>query len=407
MPNLEQQLTPQEKERYETLKKGKENIFVFDDSFDSRPYLSLKRQLERLERFPQSPQRKAEKFLDIWEDMLTAPERANVLRFPAFAAAELFERSFRFLKEPITEELKERIARLQVDEVAYNANQELGNVYKGMWAYYLSPDYKLGEDGERIRGELRRALVKVAAKEPGIRAKLERLSLFVSSGGELTQFPKGDEIQYFAKLYAEDERPLAPELRGVLVHDIEKRGRGGAGGFETGIPMPPHVRLYTFENNCLPTPRTLDQERVEFYMSNDPLVLGEERDLEIVADRLPRPILLHWINRLTPVRLSAEYRGAQQDKRWELRKRAVDEFTRDLFNFDSELWRKLSEELDGIAVLAIQEKLARYKSEGRPLYLAFAIGFHLEKLGEEGSRLAVRKRRKKHGARGGQDSNRN
>ncbi len=392
----------------EQLRAAKHRAFTFRDSFEYRAWTDLRQQLRSLEKSKKNSRERAKIFTDIFEDAFTVRSQDPGPALPAFALLDLFERSFSYIKDDLDDDTAAEIFLLQLSVMTErDLPEELRNAALGIWGYYFDPERnKRAAEGQstkdqpenEMRGSLLQAFRKWRGREyDGNLRELKKL------GPELTQLvylpdeaswratydtqaDRGpaellDKLNYFSGLYDEkDRQPLEPEKGSVLSHGIRHAHREGS-GFDMGrstIPMGPHYRAYTLENNRFPAASSLDQGRVNLYITPDSSVISNKNiERRIAADHLPLALLDFLRNRADELRYSQEYRQASPDQRAALRRAVVREFIGDLSQPDSELMNSIKMQgiLSAEELTELQEVLGRYRAVPES-YLVFHMSFN-------------------------------
>ncbi len=386
-------LTPEEVVHFESQREAKDQIFVFSDSFDYKAWDTIRTHLNKLEQSQVPLQEKAEEFITIFQDTYTAPYKGGELgtHLPAFAVVDLFERSFRFFEDEVDQAQKEELIDLQLRCLTEQSiPEEARNAMKGMWGFIADPEKRQGrktDEATGIREPFARALheYRISHEESGALRRLsseERQYLYLSEEESWKHYDKETlphEIRYYAKLYEDDAKPLTPEARGFLMHELARDHSVSKRYEKTDIIMSPHDRLYTFERNRFPRQTTIDEERVLFLISSDPAVLNERlRKTPITGDILPRELIDYFRNRVERLRYSKEYRSKDIAEKGHMRKELREQFIGDLLNFSSLLWEQIREQhvLGEEDVERLTELLHKYQSgKGEP-YLVWSIGIH-------------------------------
>lgn len=402
------------------VKKNKAEIFSDRDAFDWDQYEAFLGNLESISNIQESEQRERE-FVKIWDktlENLTNPAlevNLNERQTAAMMMVNLFESSFKFFSKDTADDVKERIANAQLEFMLNPKikNEELKNVCKGMWGYYASPEKyyarkdimakpKLSEDEEYSsrRQEFRSALRSLSNDEmksptqrptPSEIKRMFYLGLVESGTLRFEGFEnEAENMRYFADLYASDIGPLAP---------IEaNQGLGGSVGggdrlklleshFETGVQMPSHTRFMNFGRNKLPGDETVDAGRSQIFISKDQrvssdpeeskkVIRGREKN-KITVDILPLQFLIHYIQRMRPVRFTDDYRLGSDAEKTELRLKAVKRFVDDLLDFNSGLWQRLDEDFKDQPDLLkkIKDQVSTYDSAACNVAFLIEINF--------------------------------
>ncbi len=422
------------------IQKNKAEIFAATDAFNWSEYESFLGTVESIFDIHE-PAAREDKFIQIWDQVLknlidpsreAEPEKE---RTSAMKMANLFESSFKFFSADVPDDIQKRIANAQLEFILNPQikNEELQNVCKGMWGYYVSPEKFYArkdimaprsgrEDAEYInrRQELRRALDSLRKNEmealasdegtvrlpqqtevvdrnvsPSAMKRMFYLTLAESGSLRFEGFQdEAETIRYFADLYSNDNKPLTPVAEDAV--DREESSPAGAGPdaaaggreqsgshFEIGVKMPPHTRFFNFRSSLLPTDDTIGAGRVRLFMSKDQrispnpeegkkVIRGSEKT-DILIDILPIQFLVHYLQRLRPVRLTDAYREADENEQKEMRLKAVRSFTNDLFDFNSSLWQQLNTNFTDQPELLerIKDQIKTYDSSS--CYLAFSI----------------------------------
>ncbi len=417
------------KKEYELgeVKKNKAEIFSATDAFNWQEYQDFLRTLQAI--FDQrGPAEREEKFIKIWDrvsDQLAAraPERQlGTEKTSAMMMANLFESSFNFFSEDVPNDIKERIANAQLEFILNPKikNEELKNVCKGMWGYYVSPEKYYArknimtaratrEDLEYVnrRQEFKQAIDSLVSDEirsfkskrspsPSETRRMFYLTLAESGTLRFEGFEdEAETIRYFADLYFSDLKPLSPvEIPAAnLEAGYPTTGSGGVeraiSHFETGVKMPPHTRFWNFvTTKGIPTDETIGAGRAQFFMSQDKrvspdpeegkrVIRGSEK-IGITVDILPLQFLTHYIQRMRPVRYTDDYREADEAGKTNLRLKAVRSFVDDLFNFDSGLWQQLNKDFadQPDLVREIKNQISTYDRSA--CYLAFSVAINIK-----------------------------
>lgn len=396
----------------EEARKQKQDIFTFTPEYDGKVYEAFQDRLKSILESNKDWNEKAAEFLGLWEEVITTPEEklGDKGQLPAIALVSLFEHSFHFFQTTVSKETQATIARQQVSLFSTIKNPELVNICKGIWAYYadpvrrklvVNPSEKTEDD--RIRSEMVQAM-KTAAEAEMAKGKnanpdtLRYLSAYDTRSLDVQ--PDGDDLQYFATLYAHDHEPLTWEERAVDLQSEDKETDAeqlkedetllreiagepqdpGIEALETSTRMPPHIRLYTFHNDRLPTPESIDKGQVDLCITTSRQVLlhKHERTTEVLADRLPLPIMTRFINAMSMVRATREYIEAGDDKhqRKQLRAAAAEKFAKELCDQHSTLRLVVKVDL-GPERYAIVSKALDRLVEADVQYLFFSYDINL------------------------------
>ncbi len=395
-------LTPEEVQAFETRKQEKENVFVFSNSFDLKAWKDLKGQMEALDKRKKiEPSEKANGFLQVLEGIYTEPrhEKDGPRSLPAFAIVDMFERSFEHFRKNVDPPLKKELVEVQMALLTDGQiPEEARNAMKGIWGFYADPErrgrkHAAAEEGapdpeDEAREELLSAIRDYRQpydEDPQSLANLpseEKTLLYLPDERSWRDYEPESEaksVLFFSNLYEADQEPLEPELTGVLQHEMSAR-HGVSGRYEaTGVVMPPHDRIYSFENNRLPRTRTMDEGRVQFCITADAEVLkGNQRKTEVIADMLPFQLLDFFRNAVQKARYSKEYHKASAAEKMEMRQKAVAEFSEGLMDTSSELWKTLREQnvLDPEDAKHLEQLLDNYRKLGVRTYLVSRIAIN-------------------------------
>ncbi len=422
----------------EEVKKNKAEVFAATDAFNWEEYEAFLSKLESIFNI-REPAARENKFIEIWNkvsDKLAGPRpeaQPGEEKTSAMMMANLFESSFKFFSEKVPDDVKERIANAQLEFILNSKikNEELKNICKGMWGYYVSPEKYYArkdimaprapsEDLEYVnrRQEFKQAIDSLASDEvksfknksksaqkpsPSETRRMFYLTLAESGTLRFEGFEnEAETIRYFADLYGSDSKPLAPietqNFASLPPGSGLETGYSPAGGggreraeshFETGVQMPPHARFMNFvTTRGLPTDETIDADRVKFFMSRDKrvspdpeegkrVIRGSEKG-EILVDILPLQFLIHYIQRLRPTRYTDDYREADDAEKTNIRLNAVRSFVDDLLNFNSGLWQQLNKDFadQPDLVRKIKSQVSTYDRSA--CYLAFSIAINIK-----------------------------
>lgn len=391
-------LTPEEIQVHEKRKQAKHNLFVFSDAAQYGAWSEINRELNRLKRYPKDPNKKAEKFLALFQNVYTAPENSHPKTLPAYALADLFERSFSFFRHDIKDETKTELAEMQMELMEdKNIPEEARNAMKGIWGYNTDSEKReqknISEEDIEIREEFLKIVRSIREKyhsNDQIRKSLskERKQYLYYPEKEIQGIDSKtlEDLKYFGSLYEnETVRPLEPDKEGLWIHELaraQERKRYDAMG---EIEMPPHVRLYTLEkSNQLPKPDTIDSGKAKLYITEEPEVLEERpRKRKIICTELPGIFFDALRNRADRLRYSRGYKDSSRTVRNSMRRDLIVEFMDDIFDPQSELRKNLKaqEILSSEDIQKLQDAISRYRERGKDikdLYLAFQIA-----IGEE------------------------
>lgn len=173
-----------------------------------------------------------------------------------------------------------------------------------------------------------------------------------------------------------------PSLQPILDSGV-KRGEKGF-DFEAGLKASPHVRFYSFIKDRLPTQDVIANNRAVFYISADSRVLvtpelGSARISsklkgDIIVDRLPVQIMERYVNSMLAVRGDEYYAGSLEDRKI-MREQAVRNFTQELLDFKSKLWKQLEQEFADSpeSIQGIKDMLAKHSFEKAFIVVAISI----------------------------------
>jgi len=354
------QLTHEEIASHEARKEEKTNLFVLDDMGDFRAWQDMRKMLEGLKSYPKNASKKAEKFLDYFEEVYTVPENGTQKKIPAYVLVDLFERSFAYFREDVDDKLKKNLAELQISILTDKSiPEEARNVLKGIWAFNADPKMRktsADKDDLELRNNLLTAVRSVCksyyeAKLAGRNKELTVLLNFpeqdLSSPRESEQVEK---LQYFAKLYeAETIRELEPELSGILAHELgrKKEPEGFLTDFEgiiRKLEISGHSRLLTFEwSNRVPRAETIDEGRVKFVLTDESPIAEASRK-EVTGYIIPPEAMPYLMNRIIELRGSEAYRGLKPEEQEKERRNLIVKFIREILNSESRLSQKLQDE---------------------------------------------------------------
>lgn len=374
-----------DRERNKKIEQGKKDVFVFNDSFSYRTWQGLQKDIKQIQKNPDLEEQTKE-FCNLIEDVYTgnseytSTDADNEKRLPALALVDLFERSFSYFKHPIPQEQKNQLIELQL---AFLSDPEIPteakNVLKGVWGYYADPERRAAfEDPETEDHAIRQGYFEAVESyrekfdqknqenNPGALVPLQSY-LYLPSEKSWKNFDPdapAKEISYFASLYESDHQALEPELSGVLVHTLELNQNIPREYEPTGVKMPAHDRVFVFERDRVPRQAKIESGRVQFFITSDNAVLGEqeERQQEIIGDSLPLELLAFFKNRAASLRYSEAYRKADLPERAGMRREVVKDFIADLMEEQSELWISFSKTsgLSEHELLGLKSLLKKY-----------------------------------------------
>lgn len=182
----------------------------------------------------------------------------------------------------------------------------------------------------------------------------------------------------------EPEANIPPEPASQPALDSGIKKGGERVDFEAGLKASPHVRFYSFIKDRLPTQDVIANDRAAFYISADSRVLvtpelGSARisskiKEDIIVDRLPVQIMERYTNNMLAVRGDEYYAGSLEDRK-KMREEAVKNFTQDLLNFKSKLWKQLEQEFADSpqSIEGIKQMLAKHSLEKAFIVVAISI----------------------------------
>lgn len=391
------ELTPEEVQAHEQRRVEKRNLFVFSDAAQYGAWSEINKELNRLKRYPKDPNKKAEKFLSLFQNAYTAPENSHPKALPAYVLADLFERSFAYFRANIDDKTKTELAELQIELMADGSiPEEARNAMKGIWGYSADPQKRKGS-GDKVDLEIREEFLKIVRNirekyniDGQIRKSLSR------EKKQYLYYPENEmqgidsktleDLKYFSSLYADEAaRPLEPDKEGLWVHELARAQESKKYETTGEIEMPPHVRLYTLEkSNRLPKPETIDDGRAKLYITEEQEVLEERpRNRKIICTELPGIFFDALRNRADQLRYSRDYKDSSRTVKNSARRDLIVKFLGDMFDPNSDLRENLESQgvLSPEDIQRLEGAASRYSERGKDkkdLYLAFQIA-----IGEE------------------------
>jgi len=385
-------------EDFSKISREKETVFVSPDAFSYNEWIQLEQKLKSIDEENYQAQR-AKAFAELFLNTYTTPPQEGQQSDAAkhvsiFTIIRLFEHSFDYFKEEVSEEEKNKILDIQFNLMEdTNIPEEARNAMKGIWGYFADPDRtkKIQEVPEKtseyaIRQDYAQSVRKYREpyeQKPALLQKLtpEHRILFylVDDDFKSSNYKEGDEfadaVTYFATLYETDAHPLESEPgEKVVFHQLANGSRTISEGVqrETGQRMPSHNRIYFFEKNRLPSNKSLTEGTARLCITHG----ATDTELEhISGDILPNCILLNYVSRLRTVKYTDEYKDADDDTKIEIRRRAVTEFISELMDFTSTLWTSIDDDgsLSAGEKQNIQQTLQRYQSEIQTVLLGVMV----------------------------------